>query len=134
MKILVAYDGSESAQRALGQAADFARDGAEVSVVSVAEPLPQFGRAGAMLLPEEEQERARELLDARRTLADRGLTAKVVERRGEAAAMIVDEAEREGSDLIVMGTRGLDAAQRWLVGSVSTRVVQRAPCDVLVVR
>ena len=136
MKILVAYDGSESAHRALDQAAELAQsNGAEVSVVSVAEPLAQFGRAGAMLVPEEEQERLHELADAKKALTERGLSsAQVVERKGDAAEMIIDEAEKEDTDMIVMGTRGLNGAQRWLLGSVSSRVVQHAPCNVLVVR
>lgn len=134
MKILVAYDGSESAHRALDQAADLAHNGASVSVVSVAELLPQFGRAGAMLVPEEEEERQRELAEAKATLAGKGIDAAIVERKGEAATMIIDEAEKEGTDVIVMGTRGQNAAQRWLLGSVSSRVVQHAPCNVLVVR
>ncbi len=57
-----------------------------------------------------------------------------MERKGDPATMIVDEAEKEAADVIVMGTRGLNTAQRWLIGSVSSRVVQHAPCNVLVVR
>ena len=105
-----------------------------MTVVSVAELLPQFGRAGAMLLPEEDEERKRELADAMQILKARGVTAKAMERRGDAAEEIVDEAMQEGAELIVVGTRGLNAAKRWLMGSVSTRVVQHAPCNVLVVR
>jgi nucleotide-binding universal stress UspA family protein len=134
MKILVAYDGSESAQRALEQTADLASNGSTVSVISVAEPLPQFGRAAPMMLPEEDEERRHELDDAKATLAAKGIVAAVVERKGDAATMIVDEAERESVDMIVMGTRGLNTARRWLMGSVSSRVVQHAPCNVLVVR
>jgi nucleotide-binding universal stress UspA family protein len=135
MKILVAYDGSEGAQRALEQAAHLAgSNGANVSVISVAEPLPQFGRAGSMMLPEEDQERRLELADAKTTLSGKGIDAQVVERMGDPATMIVDEAEREATDVIVMGTRGLNTAKRWLMGSVSSRVVQHAPCNVLVVR
>jgi nucleotide-binding universal stress UspA family protein len=134
MKILVAYDGSESAHRALDQAEELANDGAEISVVSVAEPLPQFGRAGAMLAPEEEEERAQQLVDAKTALAGRGVSTKVVERKGDPASMIIDEAERQDVDFIFMGSRGLNAVQRFLLGSVSSKVVHRAPCDVLVVR
>ena len=47
--------------------------------------------------------------------------------------MIVQEAEESGADLIVVGTRGLNAAKRLVLGSVSTNVVHHAPCDVLVV-
>jgi nucleotide-binding universal stress UspA family protein len=134
MKILVAYDGSESAQRALVQAAELATNGAAVSVISVAEPLPQFGRAGTMMVPEEDEERRHELADAKATLAGKGIDASVVERKGDPATLIVEEAEHEHADLIVMGTRGLNTAKRWLMGSVSSRVVQHAPCNVLVVR
>jgi nucleotide-binding universal stress UspA family protein len=133
VKILVAYDGSESAKRALDQAAALA-NGSPVSVVSVAELLPQFGRAGAMLVPEEEEERLRELEEAKAALTAKGVETHVVERRGEAASMIIDEAEKEGVDLILMGTRGMNAVDRWLLGSVSTKVVHHAPCNVLVVR
>jgi nucleotide-binding universal stress UspA family protein len=79
-KILVAYDGSESARRALAETARLA-NGNSVTVVSVAEPLPQFGRAGELLLPEEDAERRRELLDAKQLLAERGIEAAVVERK-----------------------------------------------------
>jgi nucleotide-binding universal stress UspA family protein len=131
--ILVAYDRSESAKRALDQAAKLA-NGNQVTVVSVAEELPQFGRAAAMLVPEENSERLRELSEAAVTLKAKGVTFQAVERRGDPATLIVDEAEKEHADLIVIGTRGLAASKRWMLGSVSTKVLHHAPCDVLVVR
>lgn len=134
MKILVAYDGSESAHRALGRAAELAHNGASVSVVGVSDMLPQFGRAGAMLVPEDDKKRRLELADAKSSLATRGIEAAIVELKGEPASMIIDEAEKEEADVIVMGTRGLNNAQRWLRGSVSSKVVQHASCDVIVVR
>ena len=133
-KILVAYDGSETAKRALEEAAALVRDGGTVTVVSVAEELPQFGRAAAMLVPEEHEERRRELREAKAMLAERGIAGKVVERRGDAATKILEEAEKEGVELIVMGTRGLGSGKRWLLGSVSTKVLHHAPSNVLVVR
>ena len=48
--------------------------------------------------------------------------------------MILDEAEKEGAELIVMGTRGLAAGTRWLLGSVSTKVLHHASRNVRVVR
>lgn len=133
-RVLAAYDGSESAKRALYEAAKLVPEDATVTVVSVAEVLPQFGRASSMLLPEEDQERRRELAEATEILKAHGIRAKVVERRGDAAAMILDEAETEGAEVIVMGTRGLGSGKRWLLGSVSTKVLHHAPCNVLVVR
>jgi len=131
-KILVAYDGSESAKRALTEAARIA-DGAPVSVVSVARPLPRFGRAAEMVVPEEVAEREHELEEAGSILAEAGIKATIVERKGDPAERIVDEAEREGADLIIMGTRGLGSGKRLLVGSVGDAVLRRAPCKVLVV-
>jgi nucleotide-binding universal stress UspA family protein len=135
MRILVAYDGSESAKRALEQAAELAEsDGRSVTVVSVAETL-NLGRGGAHVVEEDEdRERKRELAEAVKLLSERGVKVRAVERKGEAAAMILDEAEKEHTELIVIGTRGLNAAKRVLLGSVSTDVVHRAPCSVLVVR
>lgn len=135
MRILLAYDGSEGAKRALEQAAELAeRDGRGMTVVSVAETV-DLGRAGSHIVPEgEDQERKRELADAVERLSARGVKVRAVERKGEPAAMIVDEAEKEHTELIVVGTRGLSAAKRMVLGSVSTAVVQHAPCSVLVVR
>ena len=133
-RILVAFDGSQSAKRALEEVSKLCGEGTTVTVVSVAEELPQFGRAAAMLLPEEDAERQSELREAKALLADCGITAELVERRGEAAARILDEAERERADLIVLGTRGLSPGRRWLLGSVSTKVLHHARCNVLVVR
>jgi nucleotide-binding universal stress UspA family protein len=62
------------------------------------------------------------------------MAARYIEGHGSPADVIVDEAEDNGADLIVVGTRGLHAGRRLLLGSVSTKVVHHAPCDVLVVR
>jgi nucleotide-binding universal stress UspA family protein len=132
-RILIAYDGSESAERALDEVARMA-NGSAVTVVSVAELLPQVGRAGAMMLPEVYAERETQLEEAKAKLAKLGVDAKTVERRGDAAEMIIDEAEQEKADLIVVGTRGLSTARSWMLGSVSSRVMHHAPCNVLVVR
>jgi nucleotide-binding universal stress UspA family protein len=131
--ILVAYDGSESAKRALEQAAELV-DGGELSVISVAEILPPVGRVPGMVIPEFEAERKQNLSDALGILEQRGVKAQAVQRRGDPAAMILDEAEKEDIGLIVIGTRGLNGAKRLLLGSVSTHVMHHAPCNVLVVR
>lgn len=53
---------------------------------------------------------------------------------GEPSEVLVDLAKSTGADLLVVGARGLNAAQRFLVGSVSDRIVHHAHCPVLVVR
>ena len=79
-------------------------------------------------------ERREELAKAEALLGKKGIKPELVEGHGDPAEVIVDQAKESGSDLIVIGTRGLNIAERLLLGSVSTKVLHEAPCDVLVVR
>jgi nucleotide-binding universal stress UspA family protein len=67
-------------------------------------------------------------------LIEAGFTAEPVYQLGSPAKTIMKVASKSQADLIVMGTKGLSAIARVLLGSVSTRVVQHANCSVLVVR
>ena len=67
-------------------------------------------------------------------LTARGLAVDLVPRAGDPATAILDAADESDSDLIVMGTRGLGTAERWLIGSVSDKVLHHAHCSVLVAR
>lgn len=134
-KALLAYDGSDGAQRALRTAVELFRDrGILVTVVGVAEGIPLYGFAGRLPSPEQEEERRRQLEEAGKTLAEYGIAFALAQRSGDSASAILHEAEKEGVDLIVMGTRGLGAAERWLIGSVSDKVLHHAHCSVLVAR
>jgi nucleotide-binding universal stress UspA family protein len=53
---------------------------------------------------------------------------------GDPATVICQRAEELGADLVIVGNRGLGMLDRFLLGSVSSAVTQRAPCSVLVVR
>ena len=63
-----------------------------------------------------------------------GFTAEPVYQLGNRAEKIMKVASKHHADLIVMGAKGLGAIDRFLLGSVSTRVVQHSQCSVLVVR
>lgn len=132
--VLLAYDGSEGAERALRAVVDLCRAGDVVAVVGVAEGVPLVGHASALRSPEQEQERARQLDAVVAALAEHGIAATPVPRHGDPATEILDEAATRGAELIVLGTRGLSGAERWLVGSVSTKVLHHAHCSVLVAR
>ena len=71
-------------------------------------------------------------LEARGKDAD--LRTEIVEGSTSVEATIVDYAEREGVDLIVVGTRGLTGFKRSLLGSVASGVVTYAHCPVMVVK
>lgn len=133
--IVVGYDGSEHAKKALERAAELT-SGGTVTVVAVAgvPPTTPVHGATAPSVRTEVEEAQRELDDAKAALASKGVAVKLVEGRGDPAEAILEAAKGEGADLIVVGTRGLNAAARLLLGSVSTSVVHHAHCDVLVVR
>jgi nucleotide-binding universal stress UspA family protein len=135
MKIVVGFDGSEHAQRALERAADMAGQGDELVVVAAAELQARTGiTEGARLDPSTVQHQHDAMGNARALLSERGIDAEVVEAQGDPGTAIVDTAKAKGADLIIVGTRGLNPMQRILLGSVSSKVVHRAECDVLVIR
>jgi len=69
-----------------------------------------------------------------RKMIKAGFAAEPVYQLGKPAEEIMKVAAKHHADLIVMGAKGLSAIDRFLLGSVSTRVVQHANCSVLVVR
>jgi nucleotide-binding universal stress UspA family protein len=134
-KVLVGFDGSEHGQRALERALEYARNGAELHVLNVVDvPAQTGGHASEPADSDDVAEVASELADAERLVAEHGVEAELSRGFGKPAEAIVDEASRIGADLIIVGTRGRGSVSSVLLGSVSTRVVQHAPCDVLVVR
>jgi nucleotide-binding universal stress UspA family protein len=134
VKSLVAYDGSEPAKLALDRTAEIARlENAEVSVISVA-PVLRSGRAGGVDPTSDLHEHRRELEEAVRRLAAAGISAQAVEGVGDPADAIIRLAEQDGTNLVVVGSRGLSGVERFLMGSVSMRVAQHAPCNVYIAR
>jgi nucleotide-binding universal stress UspA family protein len=132
-RIVVGFDGSDGSRQALARAADIA-DGATLAVVSATHVEGFLGGAISPIDPAEAEARTNALAEARRYLEGRGLTGEFIEGNGNPGDVLVEEAKESGADLIVVGTRGRNAAKRLVLGSVSTNVVHHAPCDVLVVR
>lgn len=134
MRIVVGYDGSGGAKRALERAIEL-RDGDTTIDVVAAERLTPQGK-GAMLVvdPIDVTACKRALRDADARLHDAGIAGRLIEARGDPGKVLVQHATEARADLIVVGTRGHGPVGRALLGSASTAVVHHAPCDVLVVR
>lgn len=128
-RILIAFDGSGPSRRALAHAADLTQPGDTVTVANV---MPVPGVGARIEPPVEERNRQRHLLDeARRFLAERGIEAGTEAPVGNAATEILAAADRLGADVIVIARhRG---RMPHVLGSVSSRIVRAAECDVLVV-
>lgn len=133
--IIVGFDGSEHAQRALERAVSISGGGGQLVVVSAAHLSAPTRDMGLSAVDPIDAEAARESLEsAKSLLASKNVNARFVESHGDPAEALVRQAKDDNADLIVVGTRGLNFAQRALLGSVSTKVVHDAHCDVLVVR
>jgi nucleotide-binding universal stress UspA family protein len=130
MRILVGYDGSEAARRALVHAAELVGRGGTVDVINVITAQPVSARIET--LSDRERSRQRKLLQEAKLLLgewDVGMTP--VKAVGDPATEIRTAAEESGAAIVVVG-RG-SGVRRLIHGSVSTRLVRQAPCDVLVV-
>ena len=136
-KILLAYDGSDSAKKALDAALDLvAKYTAELFVLTVAQP-PDFGEdVETEAIIENSRNYHQGLLAPvkRRIEAGGGIQAHFEVAVGHPAEQIIYHADRHKVDLIVLGDRGRSKFVRLLLGSVSKQVVQHADRQVLVVR
>jgi nucleotide-binding universal stress UspA family protein len=142
--ILVGTDGSDTAHTAVRRAIALAAGlGAQLQIVSAYEPVSDHRPRGEevpapadvqwMMNPHGE---VLALLEEMQTEARAGGVAEVqtFARQGDAADAIIDVAEEQGSDLIVVGNKGMTGAKRFLLGSVPNKVSHHAPCSVLIVR
>jgi nucleotide-binding universal stress UspA family protein len=128
-QLLIAYDGSAPARRALAHGADLAGPGDVVTVINV---MPEPGVGARIEPPSDERNRQWSLLgEARQFLAGRGIDAGTATPVGDVATEILAAAERIGADVIVVARQRGRAPH--LLGSISGRIVRSACCDVLVV-
>ncbi len=137
-KLLLAVDGSEHALRAARMAADLARtmNSTELRIVVSYEAIPPYlGEPNLQYAIDARMKDAKSVLD--KAVKDVGdipgeVHTEVLE--GSPADAIIDVANTRGSDVIVMGSRGLGRLAGLLLGSTSQKVVSHAPCPVLIVR
>lgn len=137
--IIVAVDGSAEAEYAFNKAVEVAqRNDAVLHLVNIIDTrsfaaIEAYDRS----IAERAQSFAEEKLNEYKTIAEKhGVKeVKTLIEYGSPKTMITkDVAEKTVADLIVCGATGLNAVERFLIGSVSESIVRSAKCDVLVVR
>jgi nucleotide-binding universal stress UspA family protein len=142
-RIVVGTDGSDTAKEAVREATELAKQtGATLDIVSAYDPVPPSRlREERLQAPSdiEHMVHPHEDVDAMlREVAEEvekaGVTARTFARQGEPADVILDVAEEENADLIVVGNKGMTGAKRFLLGSVPNKVSHHAPSSVLIVR
>jgi nucleotide-binding universal stress UspA family protein len=142
-RIVVGTDGSETAKRAVQEATELAKHtGASLDIVSAFEPVPSSRLREERLQAPSDIEHAVNphedvnaiLAEAEGDVTGSGVAVRTFARQGEPADAILDVAEEENADLIVVGNKGMTGAKRFLLGSVPNKVSHHAPCSVLIIR
>ena len=141
--IVVGTDGSETAGEAVRQATELAKAvGSRINLVSAFEPVGnQRLREERQEVPEDIQWMVNEREDVEATLeaakeqvAAAGVEVETFSRQGDPADAILDVAEEQKADLIIVGNKGMTGAKRFLLGSVPNKVSHHAPCSVMIIR
>lgn len=140
-RILVAIDGSEHAHRALREAIDLAKlSNAKLTVMTVHQRPSTLLVGGPVVPPvdmrglDEALEREHEqLLESALEEVPQDVSVVKVLAQGSPASAILEQARKDESDLIVLGSRGHGEVASMLLGSVSHQVLQRSGTPVLVV-
>ena len=142
--ILIGIDGSESSIDAADYAIEMAKkDGAQVIALTVNRiPLSSYGLATPQdevkqSKENEEMQEFKEWLDKINQNAKQNsvqLKTEIINSQMSVEAAIVEYAESEGVDLIVIGTRGNSGIKNMLLGSIASGVVKYATCPVMVVK
>jgi nucleotide-binding universal stress UspA family protein len=143
-KILVPLDGSELAERALEPALTIAnqQENSEVILLSVPiyrDILVPSAAGFDLLLPDQSIEQFRNdvesyLSEIKSNWNHPGTHIRTLVNDGDVASVIVDTAADLDVDLILMTTHGYSGFSRWLLGSITERVLRSAPCPVLAMR
>ncbi|HAQ07221.1 MAG TPA: universal stress protein [Bacillus bacterium] len=136
-KILLAADGSDHSVRASKKAAELAKLGgvSEITVVYVIDG--QTSKEDVLHNQDRavvEEKRKRRLHPVTDLLDREGLHYKLEKLHGEPGPAIVEFANKNGFDLVVVGSRGLNGLQEMVLGSVSHKVAKRVKAPVLIVK
>jgi nucleotide-binding universal stress UspA family protein len=142
-RIIVPLDGSELAERALGEAEKTARStGAQILLLRVTDPIETNWYATVAtamdfeavqaVMANETSVATSYLEDVAQRLRESGLQVEIETRQGRASREIVQAAHPE--DIIVMASHGRSGVSRWLLGSVAEDVLRHASGPVLLVR
>jgi nucleotide-binding universal stress UspA family protein len=139
-KILVPLDGSELAEKALVQAEQMARMfGSEIILFEVVPFMPIYG-SPELVTPLIVDEKQRESVDAYLAklageLKQKGFNVSTMVKTGQQVALeIIEFSKERGVDLIIMCTHGRSGITRWVLGSVTLKVLTRAETPILLIR
>jgi nucleotide-binding universal stress UspA family protein len=142
-RIVVGTDGSDTATEAVKTAIELAKiSKAKLEIVSAYEPIPQDrlkqeveGIPGDIAQVINPREDVQLVLDRAAAEAKKAKVDVVTHpREGDPADAILDVAEENDADLVLVGNKGMTGARRFLLGSVPNKISHHSPCDVWIVK
>jgi nucleotide-binding universal stress UspA family protein len=142
-RIVVGTDGSETATAAVATAIELAKiSKAKLEIVSAYEPVPQdrlkeeaSGIEGDVQHVVNPREDVQFILDKAAGEAKKAKVDVVTHpREGDPADAILDGAEENDADLVLVGNKGMTGAKRFLLGSVPNKISHHSPCDVWIAK
>jgi nucleotide-binding universal stress UspA family protein len=136
-KILIAHDGSKTSEKALKKALEIGvKFDSQITVISIIPELylTELTAMDRMRITETLTAETEKMMDRLKTRAEKIRPIKTVIRQGDPAEEVIDTAKKMKADVIITGSHGRHGAQRFLLGSVSSKIVDHAECAVLVVK
>jgi len=135
-KLLVAVDGSENSLRAAKHAAHIASlsENCSVTIVYVADYSKIQSEVLYESLDQLKEENRKKVIPAEEIFKNKNIPYTVEILQGMPGQTIVNYANKHEFDMLIIGSRGLNALQKMVLGSVSHKVVKGADCPVLVVK
>lgn len=137
-KILVAHDGSKSSDKALKKAVELAINfNASLTVLAVIPELYLTELSDIdrnRIFEALSRETAEAMEKIRKSLSGKSIEVKTLIRQGDPAEKILETAQKMKADLIVTGSHGRHGTKKFLLGSVSSKIVDYSKCPVLVVK
>lgn len=137
-KILVAHDGSKSSDKALKKAVELAISlNSSLTVLSVIPELylTELSDADRNKVFEALSRETTEAMEKiRKSLAGKSMDVKTLIRQGDPAEKILETAQKMKADLIITGSHGRHGTKKFLLGSVSSKIVDYSKCPVMVVK
>ncbi|MBM6617073.1 universal stress protein [Bacillus suaedaesalsae] len=136
-KILLATDGSEHSKRAAENAINIAKctEGSKIFVVYVVDhdkvKSDVLRNWNSVDFGDKRKER---MIDVEKMAGQAGVNFEIIVLHGEPGPAIVDYANKHQFEIVIIGSRGLNVLQEFVLGSVSHKVAKRANCPVLIVK
>jgi nucleotide-binding universal stress UspA family protein len=135
-KILVCCDGSKYSEKAIRVACELARNyGSDLTLIHVVDKTRKSDILAGGEFTQILRRYAKDTLQKAQKIAkSEGFDAKIVTKEGNIANEVISFSKKDKTDLIIVGSKGLGAVLKFLLGSVSSKIANHSMCSVLIVK